>query len=237
MTNEAIILEKREHIVTVTLNRPEKLNALDEATADKVLAALADVNNDDEMRVLVITGTGRGFCAGAEVSRAERGWSPNRGAGGGGEGLKKRFAGISLGLQKLAKPTIAMVNGVAAGGGADLAFACDLRVGSENARFINAFLRRGIVSGDGGCWLYSRVMGMSKALEYLFIDEPIEAKEAERIGILNYLVPALELKEKTMSLARKIAQGPPLAIRQGKFLLYQGLGTDFATAQQAVAPL
>ena len=239
MNGETIILEKKENIAKITLNRPDKLNAIDVGTFRKLLSALADVNDDDEMRVLVITGAGRGFCAGADVSRvaggAESGGSPDRGADTSRGGVRERFTSISLGLQKMRKPTIAMVNGVAAGAGVDLALACDLRVGSENARFVNGFVRRGLVPGDGGCWLYPRVMGMTKALEYLFTGDPIEAKDAERIGILNYLVPAEELEKETMSLARKIANGPPIAIRLAKLLLYQGLGMDLETAQHFAA--
>ncbi len=240
MNYETIILEKKDNIATLTFNRPDRLNAMPPEMWDEVNAAIADVDADDDMRVLVVTGAGRGFCAGADVPRtatdgAEREARP---ATGGDEGLRRLIRGpgaIVLRLQKMEKPTIAMVNGVAAGNGVDIALACDLRVGSENTRFVNGFVRRGLVPGDGGAWFYSRVMGLGKALEFCFTGEPIEAKEAERIGILNYLVSAAELEEKTMDLARKIADGPPIAIRLSKRLLYHGLGTDLETHEHLAA--
>ncbi|MBI2329751.1 MAG: enoyl-CoA hydratase/isomerase family protein [Chloroflexi bacterium] len=241
MDYETIILEKKDNIATLTFNRPDRLNAMTGEMWDEVNAAIADVNADDEMRVLVVTGAGRGFCAGADVARtatdlSQREAAPS--ARGGDEGLRRLIRGpgaIVLGLQKMEKPTIAMVNGVAAGNGTDIALACDMRVGSENTRFVNAFVRRGLVPGDGGAWFYSRVMGLGKALEYCFTGDPIEAKEAERVGILNYLVPAAELEKATMALARKIADGPPIAIRLAKRLLYHGLGTDLETHEHLAA--
>ena len=128
-----------------------------------------------------------------------------------------------------------MVNGIAAGAGFDLALACDLRIGSENARFMNAFIRIGLFPGWGGTWLYPRVMGLGKALEYLLTGDFLEAKEAEKLGVLNRLVPADELEKETMSLARKLAVGPPIAIKLTKLQVYKGLGMDLETALQIAA--
>ncbi len=238
MEYQYIILEKRENIAILTLNRPEKLNAILEAMGEEMISAIADVNDDDEVRVLLITGAGRGFCSGADVSRIRGGANP---AGEAEErppeALSERdlMVRFNRGLQKMKKPTIAMVNGVAAGVGCDIAFSCDLILGSENARFVNAFIRIGIPPGDGGCWLYPRVMGVHKALEFLLTGDFIEAKEAERVGILNYLVPAAELEEKAMSLARRMAEHSPRAIELSKRLLYDGLATDFETVQHLTA--
>ncbi len=243
MGYEDIILEKRENIAILTLNRPDKLNAITEEMGEEMLSAIADVNDDDEVRGLLVTGAGRGFCSGADVSRIAAG----RAAGGtspAGEARERPPDALSerdimvrfnRGLQKMKKPTIAMVNGVAAGVGCDIAFSCDLILGSENARFVNAFIRIGIPPGDGGAWLYPRVMGVHKALEFLLTGDFIEAKEAERVGILNYLVPAAELEEKAMSLARRMAEHSPRAIELSKRLLYQGLSTDFETVQHLTA--
>jgi len=242
MDYKAIILEKKDNIATLTFNRPERLNAITVEMGEELLSAIADVNDDDKVRVLVITGAGRGFCSGADVTRMAGGAagdvSPAREAEErrpealGERDLMVRF---TRGLQKMKKPTIAMVNGVAAGVGCDIAFACDLVVGSENARFVNAFIRRGIPPGDGGAWLYPRVMGLHKALEYILTGDFIEAKEAERVGILNYLVPTAELEEKAMSLARRIAEHSPRAIELSKRLLYEGLATNFETVQHLTA--
>ena len=238
MNYKTIILEKKEHIATLTLNRPEKLNAISQEMFPELLSAIADVDDDDEMRVLVLTGAGRAFCSGRDAggrAQGERERSADRGPEAARQGILKGPTWIMWGLQKMEKPTIAMVNGVAAGVGCDLAFSCDLRVGSENARFMNAYVRMGMFPGAGGCWLYPRVMGLGKALQYLFTGDFIEAKEAEKIGVLNELVPAAELEEKTMALARKIAKGPPIAMKLMKFQTYTGLEMDFETALRYAA--
>jgi len=239
MNYQTIILEKKENIAIVTLNRPERLNAINLQMRQELSAALEDVDKDDEMRVLVLTGAGRGFCSGGDVGGMAGGTERGAGTTGGTEEMRQELprgvGSIMLKLQKMQKPTIAMVNGVAVGAGFDLALACDLRVGSENARFVNGFIRIGLSPVEGGTWLYPRVMGLGKALEYLFTGDFMEAKEAERFGVLNRLVPADELEKETMSLARKIANGPPIAMRITKRQVYEGLGVDLETALQMIA--
>ncbi len=128
-----------------------------------------------------------------------------------------------------------MVNGAAVGAGCDLAFACDMRTGSENTRFMNAFIRIGLFPGWGGTWLYPRVMALGKALEYLYTGDFIEAEDAEKLGVLNRLVSADELEKETMALAGKIASGPPVAMRLTKLQVYKGLNMDLETALQMAA--
>jgi len=128
-----------------------------------------------------------------------------------------------------------MINGAAVGGGFDLACACDLRVGSEKARFMVAFTRIGLFPGWGGTWLYPRIIGIAKSAEMLFTGDFLEAKDAERYGLLNRLVPAEELEGETMALARRIADGPPIAIRLSKLQLYKGLEMDLETAMKVAA--
>ena len=237
MNYETIILEKKDNIATLTLNRPERLNAISEEMFPELLSAIADVDDDDEMRVLVLTGAGRGFCSGRDAggrAQGERERAP-RGPEEGRQGILKGPTWIMAGLQKMETPTIAMVNGIAAGVGCDLAFSCDMRVGSENARFVNAYVRMGMSPGAGGCWLYPRVMGLGKALQYLFTGDFIEAKEAEKLGVLNELVPAEKLEEVTIALAGKIAKGPPIAMKLMKFLTYTGLEMDFEAALRYAA--
>ena len=239
MGYQTIILEKKENVAVVTLNRPERLNALNFQMRQELFSVLDDVDKDDEMRVLVLTGKGRGFCSGRDVDEMRVGTGASTStAGETGEiqQSRPREAGnIILKLQKMQKPTIAMVNGIALGSGFDLALACDLRVGSENAKFVNGFIRIGIPPPEGGAWLYPRVMGLGKALEYLYTGDFIEAEEAEKLGVLNRLVPADELEKETMALARKIADGPPIAIRLMKFQAYKGLEMDLETALQIAA--
>jgi len=238
MNYETIILEKKEGIAIITLNRPEKLNALTQQMNQELISALDDVDADDEMRVLVITGAGRGFCAGADVGGMAGGAGRETGTGGAEQirqGLIQSAGRIIPRIQKLQKPTIAMINGAAVGGGFDIALACDLRVGSENARFMNAFVRIGLFPGWGGTWFYPRAMGLGKALEYLFTGDFMEAEEAEKLGVLNSLVPADKLENETISLARKIANGPPIAIKLMKLQVYKGLAMDLETALQMAA--
>ena len=243
MELETVILKKEEHIATVTLNRPDRLNAINQQLVLDLEAVLKAVAGDPDVRCMVLTGAGRGFCAGADL----------RGHGGlrGGDEGDRLFGGASLegmrqelrrGVQAMTKgvmglgiPTIAMVNGAAVGAGFDLALACDIRVGSEGARFRVAFTSIGIVPGTGGTWLLPRAVGTAKACELIFGAEFVDAREAERIGILNRVVSAEDLEAETMALATKIAKGPPIAIRLDKMLIYQGLTMDFDQALEVVA--
>lgn len=231
MDFQTIILKKEDHIATLILNRPERLNALNWQMTEEMIAGIEEVSRDDEMRVLIITGAGRGFCSGQDVSglkeRSEGKMT--------GEEFRRRFKrelNIVLGLQKLEKPTIAMVNGVCMGAGCDLAFACDIRMGSEKARFIVGYTTRGLIPGWAGTYLYPRVMGLGRALEFLFSGDALEAQEAERIGVLNKLVPADRLELETKALAQKIAEKPPIAMRLTKSQVYKGLWMDMETAAE-----
>lgn len=240
MDFEAITLKKAEHIATITLNRPDRRNAVNQQMMKDLVAALADVAADDDVRVLVLTGAGRGFCSGADTDLM---------AGGAGgapternvETTRHSFmfqAGqkIILGLQGMEKPTIAMVNGVAVGMGGDLAFACDMRTGSaEYTRFMCGFTKLGLFPGFGATWLYPRLMGTAKAMEMLFTGDEMVAKEAERIGVLNKVFPAESLEAETMNLARKIAKGPPIAIRLMKWQVRKGLEMNLPDALDMAA--
>lgn len=236
MRFETILFRKEDHIATITLNRPDKLNAVNEKMFDEIAEAVADVGRDDEMRVLILTGAGRAFCAGADL-RPEEGEQllrePNAEAV--RRGVRHASRGCIQGLQELPQPTIAMVNGACVGAGFDLALACDLRIGSENARFMVAYTRVGIIPGQGGAWLLTRVVGLPKAAELLFTGDFLEAEAAERCGVLNKLVPAADLERETRELAGRIAKVPPLANRLNKMHLYHVLQMDLATALDLAA--
>jgi len=234
MSYETLLLEKKEGVAVLTLNRPERMNALNAKMAEELPEALKKVNRDDEARVLVVTGAGKAFCTGADVGGMSAEERKPRGA----EEIRRGFRNIQeiiLGFHRMEKPTIAMINGAAVGGGFDLACSCDLRTGSEHARFMVAFTRIGLFPGWGGTWLYARIIGVPKAAEMLFTGDFMEAKEAEKYGLLNKLVPAADLEKETMSLARRIANGPPIAIRLAKMQLYKGLEMDLETALQIAA--
>jgi len=237
MDFETIILKKEGHIAIITLNRPERMNAINSQMERELLEALADVAGDDNIRVVVLAAIGRAFCSGADIGVFSE-WAEETEAGSIDtmrRYLRGGFQKIPLMLQKMEKPTIGMINGAAVGAGCDFAFACDMRVGSENARFRNGFVRIGLVPGAGGTWLYTKLMGLGRGLEFLFTGDFLSAEEAHRIGVLNKLVPADDLEQETMELARKIAKGPPIAIRLSKMQAYEALQTDMETALNLAA--
>ena len=227
MDYQTIILEKKDHVARLTLNRPERLNALNEQMFAELNSALEDVAGDGEVRALVLTGAGRAFCASADIKDERQG----------GDRLLGHMEpyqihqfirtgpqGVTLKLHRMDKPTIAMVNGLAIGDGFDWVLACDIRIGCEHSRFMNAFLQMGLVSNTGGTWLYPRALGVSKALELLYTADWLEAEEALRLGVLNRLVPSGDLEEETMALATKIAGKAPVPNRLVKEMVYRGLG-------------
>lgn len=239
---ETILLDRNPetHIATLTLNRPDRLNAINRQMGAELVDAIETVAEDDDANVLVLTGAGRGFCSGADTGGMAGGGDSGPHSGErSAEDIRRGFKtaqGMILGLQRMEKPTIAMINGVAVGAGFDLACACDIRIGSPAARFMVAFVRIGLFPGYGGTWLYARALGsISKAAELLFTGDFLEAEQARQYGLLNHLVQPDELQEFTMDMASRIAQGPPIAIRLAKLMLYKGLEFDLDTAMKMAA--
>lgn len=216
MAMETLIVERDAGVVTVTMNRPEKKNAANGQMWDELGAIFSEVADTDSDRVLVVTGAGGAFCSGADLSDSS---SLTR------NGLTRmRHIGDSaLALHRLTKPTIAKVNGVAAGAGANLAFGCDLIVASSDARFSEIFARRGLSVDFGGTWLLPRLVGLHKAKELAFFAEVIGADEAERLGLVNRVVPAGELDAFVDDWARRLASGPPMALSMTKTMLNNSL--------------
>ena len=226
MEFQTILLEKGDHIAKLTLNRPERLNALNEQMFEELNLALREVAEDADTRVLVLTGAGRAFCASADIKDERRDSDRLLGHKDPYEiwqFIRTGPQGVTLGLHKMDKPTIAMVNGLAIGDGFDWVLACDIRIGCEHSRFMNAFLQMGLVSNTGSTWLYNRAMGINKALELLYTGDWLEADEAHRLGVLNRLVPAERLEEETMALARRIAEKAPIPNRLVKGMVHRGL--------------
>ncbi len=226
MSYETMELAKQDRIAVLTLNRPDKLNAVSPQMWWDLAAAMDEIQTDDEIRVLILTGKGRGFCAGADVAEtltlAVSGNAPPRTK----EQLKEPVGIAGLRLAKIKKPTLAAVNGVAAGMGFSLALACDIRIASENARFTNAFVRMGLIPDNGLTYSLSRLVGLAKALEIMYTCEPINAREAERIGLVNRVVPASDLMQVTMGLARKIVEAAPIAVEMTKQTTVRALNCD-----------
>lgn len=225
MEYQAILLEKKDGIATVTLNRPEKLNALNPQMFAELLHAFRKVSEDDETRVLVITGAGRGFCSGLDLSA--RGESREISIDGIGPGDFPGEAPIILAGMK--KPVIAAINGLAVGGGCTLTLCCDIRIASDTAKFSIPLTRMGFTFELGSSYFLSRVVGIGKACEMIFTGRMIDAKEAKEIGLVNQVVPADELAETVHEMASDITKAPPLAQGVSKEGLYQGLNADLPT--------
>ncbi|WP_030775347.1 enoyl-CoA hydratase/isomerase family protein [Streptomyces sp. NRRL F-2664] len=232
---EDTVLHRTEnHVSWITLNRPDAMNALTGDQRERVIALLADASADPAVRAVVLTAGGKGFCAGADL----RG-GPSTGG--------DRVAGdvarmIRLGAQRLItavldceKPVVAAVNGTAAGIGAHLALACDLVIAAEGARFIEVFVRRGLVPDGGGAYLLPRLVGPQKAKELMFFGDAVPAAEAARLGLVNKVVAAEELQAAAREWAERLAQGPTRALALTKQLVNASLDGDRAAALAAEA--
>jgi enoyl-CoA hydratase/carnithine racemase len=224
------ILVKRddEGVVTLTLNRPEKKNAIDGAMFQDFIDCLDEIADSRDDRVVVITGAGDAFTSGADLTGAGAG-DVARGAGAAVHSMR-RVGRAALRLHDLPKPTIAAVNGVAIGAGCNLALGCDLIIASDAARFSEIFARRGLSLDFGGSWVLPRLVGIHKAKELAFLAEVITAAEAERYGIVNRVVPAADLEREVTELARRIAAQPPVQISITKKLLNQSFSVSMAEA-------
>ncbi len=235
MDFETIILNKENHLATLTFNRPENRNAINRKMMEELASAIEDVAADDDMRALLFTGAGKAFCAGADFDIMPGGGDTDKLMELGVEALRRSYLfktakRIILGIQQMEKPTIAMLNGAAVGAGFDIALACDLRTASEKAKFMCGFVKLGLYPGFGAAWLYPRTMGLAKAFEMLYTGDMMTAKEAKEIGMLNILSSPEELEAATSAMVNKIVSGPPIAIRLMKSQVYKGFETDLKTA-------
>ncbi|RPK60889.1 1,2-epoxyphenylacetyl-CoA isomerase [Streptomyces sp. ADI96-02] len=218
----------------ITLNRPEAMNAVTWDQRERIITLLADASADPAVRAVVLTATGRGFCAGADLRGAP---APS------GERVPGDVARmIRLGAQRLVaavldceKPVIAAVNGTAAGLGAHLAFACDLVLAADSAKFVEVFVRRGLVPDGGGAYLLPRLVGPQRAKELMFFGDALTAADAERMGLVNRTVPAGRLTALAGEWAGRLAEGPTRALALTKQLVNASLDSDRATAFAAEA--
>ena len=197
-------------IATLTFNRPERLNALSTPIMQGLLDGLPRLAGDPGVKVVVLTGAGRAFCAGGDVKSMAEG-SVQRSTAEATTRLRSRME-VSRILHELPKPTIAMINGPAAGAGLALALACDLRIAGTSARLVTAFVRVGFSGDFGGSYFLTRLVGTAKARELYFTGRPVEAGEALSLGLVNRVIPDEELATVTMELARSLAQGPSIAL-------------------------
>jgi enoyl-CoA hydratase/carnithine racemase len=228
MVSEPIVLEVDARVATVTLNRPERRNAITGTMWEQLRDVFVDLAHRRGVRVVVVTGAGGAFCSGLDLQASPQG------PGGDSEasGLERmRLLGeVMLALHDLPKPTIAKVRGVAAGAGCSLALGCDLIVASDTARFSEIFSKRGLSVDGGSSWLLPRLIGLHRAKELAFFGEILSADEAAAIGLVNRVVPDAELDDFVKNWAAKLAEGPPLALSMTKRLLNNGLSVTMAQA-------
>jgi 2-(1,2-epoxy-1,2-dihydrophenyl)acetyl-CoA isomerase len=230
---EFLLFEVESGIATLTMNRPEKLNAFTGEMLQGLVAALDECESRDDVHVVILTGTGRGFSSGGDI-------------GGMGEDndsqphvTKSRIWNEIQAFPKRAarfeKPLIAAVNGAAIGGGMDLALACDIRIAGESARFAETYAKIGLLPGGGGAYFLPRLVGKARALELLWTADFLDAATALEIGLVNHVYPDDQLLAESTKLAKRIAAMPPLSIRLIKRTVNQSLETDMATAFDLVS--
>ncbi|MDA3629463.1 enoyl-CoA hydratase-related protein [Saccharopolyspora sp. WRP15-2] len=222
----------KDGIGTILLNRPGRKNAFTMEMIDQWAAAIRSARFDPEVRVLVLTGAGDAFCSGVDLddfTAGEKAVLDHKTI------LTERIHQVALALEDFDKPVIAAVNGVAVGAGMDMALMCDIRFVGESARMSEGYVRIGLVPGDGGCYFLPRLVGTAKALELLWTGDFIDAATAVELGIASRSYPDDELAEQTYAFARRLADGPPVAIRAIKRTVYQSARTDLRTSLDLIS--
>jgi 2-(1,2-epoxy-1,2-dihydrophenyl)acetyl-CoA isomerase len=227
MSYREILYTVENHVATITLNRPETLNAFTEVMIAEWTEALGQAQRDEQVWVVVVTGAGRGFCSGGNVKgfaqRAEQTFPPvytQR------DHMRYGVHQVPRAVAQLDKPYIAAVNGPAAGAGMDMASMADIRIASDKARFVMSYVNMGLVTGDGGAYFLPRIVGLSKAYELMWSGETIDAQEALRIGYVNHVVPHEQFPQFIKEYAGRFASKPPVAVQLIKRAVRKGLTTD-----------
>lgn len=224
MTYDDLVVDRSGHVTTVTLNRPERLNAISSPMLRSFSRALIDADRDPEVRVIVLTGAGRGFCAGLDLKDFSAGTGPGTGAGTSRFDLRDSPPMV---LHSTDKPVICALNGAAAGYGMDLALGCDMRVASVNGKLAAVAVRRNVLPESGGTWLLPRMVGWARASEVLFRGRVLDAEESLSLGLVNRVVPHEELMDATLEWAHEIAACGPMAVQATKRMMRLGLEESF----------
>ncbi len=216
-----LLYELKDNVLTVTLNRPESYNALNEAMKKELSDAFRQAEKDDEVRCVVLRGAGeKAFCSGQDLKEHSGSKRSLK------ESLEKSYNPLIRKMRSIEKPVIAMINGVAAGAGLSIALACDMRIMADTAKLIEVFIRIGLVPDSGSHWFLPRLVGMARAFEYAATGRDIDAAEAERVGLVNRAVSAKDLEKTTIELAGKLAKAPTRSIGLIKRTLNKSLSSD-----------
>lgn len=229
MAYEAILFEKKDRVAWITLNRPDKLNAINTSMGKDLERAFEEIEADDDVRAVVIKGAGKAFCVGADIREPmpEAGLYKKINVRRSISGRGFRFY---TQIKELGKPVIAAIHGYCLGGGLELAMACDLRLAGQDAQIGDQHARIGLIGGAGSSVRLPRLVGIAKAKELLFTGNPISGTEAERIGLINRAVPSENLQEEAASLAKTLTERSPILLKLLKMLVDHGMQMDEASA-------
>jgi len=225
MEYKTILYEKKEGIGIITLHRPDRMNALNSTMLRELDHILSEIEEDSDVKVVIITGSEKFFAAGADITELDKMSTPVD-----VHGFIKEAQAVINKFEDLEKPVIAAVSGLALGGGCELAMACDLRIAAENAMFGQPEIKIGVIPGAGGTQRLPRLVGVTKAKELLYTGDSIDANEAYRIGLVNKVVPVASLMDEAMKMASKIARQPGVALRMTKFAVNSGMNMDIKSA-------
>lgn len=223
MGYESVLLKKQDNICILTISKPKSLNALNTKTLMELKNAVEELERDEDVHIIIITGDGKAFVAGADISEMKD-KNPIE---------ARKFAKLGLEtfrkIEIMEKPVIAAVNGYALGGGCELALCCDIRIAGEKAKFGQPEVGLGIIPGFAGTQRLARLVGLGKAKELIFTGDMIDANEAEKIGLVNKVVPQDKLMDEAINLAKKIASNGQLAVRYAKTAINRGIESDIET--------
>jgi 2-(1,2-epoxy-1,2-dihydrophenyl)acetyl-CoA isomerase len=236
MNFDQIMYSKENRVATITLNRPEKLNAYSEVMVHEIIAALGAARDDGEIRAVILTGAGRGFCSGGDISRDFE--YPARYQGHRMEAMlemRENMHQLVTLLRRFDKPTIAAINGAAVAGGLTLALCCDFRLAAESAKLGDTSLKFALIPDEGGAYLFPKFMGLEKALKMSLFSEVYPANQAKELGLVTEVVPDAELLQTAREWAQRLAEGPPIAIRITKRMMYKQQTMDLENALEDAA--
>ena len=225
--SDQLLYEVGEQIATITFNRPDRMNTITPTMLSQLSERLLEADADRDVRAIVVTGAGRAWCAGLDIAAASSGEGIGGDGAVGATGEFELRSAPPVVLNKIDTPTIAALNGGAAGYGMDLALGCDLRIAADGAKLSAAYTARGIVPESGGTWLLPRIVGMSKAAELLYTARTLTAAEAEEFGLVSEVVPAEALMDRARSVAAEIAANAPLAVRAAKRMMRHAMTEGF----------
>lgn len=225
--SDQILYEVDGHVATITFNRPDRMNTITMTMLSGLSDLLLQADADSDVRAIIITGNGRAWCAGLDIAAASSGEGIGGGGNTGATGEFELRSAPPIVLNKIDTPTIAALNGGAAGYGMDLALGCDLRIAAEGAKLSAAYTARGLVPESGGTWLLPRIVGMAKAAELLYTARTLTAADAEELGLVNEVVAGDALLDRARSVADEIAANAPLAVRAAKRMMRHAMTEDF----------